>query len=176
MGSELDPKNEQARPVKYDMAGSEALTAAIRRLLNGFPGLEAGETISFATLRETGGMAMFPGGGPVVEEERRSVTGRVRQVCRYPFAALYRRAGISEAERVRVKERLDDLGRWLGRQSVVIDGKEYRLEGYPELSSGRKLLDFSFTSPAYLYAQDDHQTETWAVELAARYENIYQQN
>lgn len=174
MGSEMDQKNEQAKPVKYDMAGSEALTAAIKHLLNDFPGLEWGETIAFATLRETGGMAMFPGGGPVVEQERRSVTGRVRQVCRYPFAVLYRRTGISEDQRARVKERLDDLGRWLGRQSITVNGQTYRLEEYPELSGGRKLLDFSFMNPAYLYAQDDHQTETWAVELSARYENIYQ--
>ncbi len=166
--------DEKDRKEKYDPAGEQALTAAVSALLNGFPGLEAGQRVAFATLRETGGMAMFPGGGAVVESERRSVTGRVRQVCRYPFAVLFRRNGLGENDRARAKERLDDLGRWLGRQSVVIDGREYRLEAYPALSGGRTLLDVSIQAPAYLYERDEHQTETWAAELAARYENIFQ--
>lgn len=171
----MDQSNEQkAQPVKFDMEGQAALTEAIGALLNDFPGLADGETIAFATLRETGGIAMFPGGGPVVEEERRSVTGRVRQICRYPFAVLYRRSGLREGDRAGVKERLDDLGRWLGRQSVTVDGQAHRLAEYPALGGGRKLLDFTFQAPAYLYAQDDHQVETWAVEIAARYENIFQ--
>ena len=157
------------------MEGQAALTEAIGALVNGFPGLEEGQRIAFATLRETAGMAMFPGGGAVVESERRSVTGRVRQVCRYPFAVLCRRTGIGESDRIRVKEWLDDLGRWLGRQSVTVNGQVHQLEAYPELSGGRRLLDVSIQAPAYLYERDEHQTETWAAELAARYENIFYQ-
>ena len=171
----MDERDEKDKKEKYDLAGGQALTEVIAALLNDFPGLAEGEKIAFATLRQMGGMAMFPGGGAVVESERRSVTGRVRQVCRYPFAALYRQAGPGESGRARIKEWLDQLGRWLGRQSVALGGQTYRLETYPALSEGRRLLDFSIQAPAYLYERDEHQVETWAVEIAARYENIFYQ-
>ncbi len=166
----MDEKKEN---IKYDVEGFEALTEAIRALLNRFPGLDEGEKIAFATLRQTGGMAMYPGTGAVVESERKSVTGRVRQVCRYPFVVVYRHGGLGEADRASAKERLDALGRWLGRQSVALLGQRHRLEAYPALTGGRKLLDFSIQAPAYLCERDDHQVETWAAEFAARYENIF---
>lgn len=167
--------DEKDKPVKYDLEGFDALTEALTTLLNAFPGLRKDQHIAFATLRETGGLAMFPGGGAVVESERKSVTGRVRQVCRYPFAALARRGGLGESDRAAVKEWLDALGRWLDRQSVTLQGQSYRLDAYPPLSGGRTLLDFSIQAPAYLYERDEHQVETWAVEIIARYENIFYQ-
>ena len=163
-------KKEQ---VRYDLEGSAVLTEAIRALLDQAPVLGDGERFAFASLGAEGGMAMFPGDGAVVEEEHRSVTGRVRQVCRYPFAAVWRGGGLSEQGRAAVKERLDALGRWLGRQPVDVDGKTYRLERYPPLAGGRRFLGFSIQSPACLAERDEHQTETWAAEMAARYENIF---
>lgn len=165
-----DKRKAQA---KYDLEGYGVLTGAIRALLDRFPGLAEGERAAFATLREEGGMAMFPGDGAVVEAECRSVTGRVRQVCRYPFVVLCRSAGMTEEGRARIKERLDALGRWLGRQPVTVDGGVFRLAEYPSLTGGRRFLDFTIQAPAYLYERDEHQAETWAVGLAARYENIF---
>lgn len=165
--------DERKEQVKYDLEGFEVLTGAIRALLDRAPVLGEGERIAFATLREEGGLAMFPGDGAVVEAERRSVTGRVRQVCRYPFVVLCRSAGMTEESRARTKERLDALGRWLGRQPVTVDGRMCRLEEYPALTGGRRLLDFVITAPASLAERDEHQAETWAAGLAARYENIF---
>lgn len=169
----MDEKNSD---IKYDMEGFSAVTEAVLALVNQFPGLAGGESVAFATLGERGGMALFPGDGAVVESETRSVTGRVRQVCRYPFAVLYRAGGLTEDRRVCAKERLDDLGRWLARQSVTADGRTWRLEAYPPLAGGRRFLDLSFQTPAYLQERDEHQTETWAVGLAARYETVFTSN
>ena len=168
--------DEKKDAIKYDMEGFSAVTEAVRALVNRFPGLEAGESVAFATLDERGGLAMFPGDGAVVDQERRSVTGRVRQVCRYPFVVLYRAGGLTEQRRAGAKERLDALGRWLGRQTVAVDGVSHRLAAYPPLTGGRRFLDFSFQAPAYLHERDEHQVETWAVALAARYENIFSAN
>ena len=155
--------SEEKRQVKYDVESFDVLTGAIRALVNGFPGLAEGEKIAFATLGESGGMAMFPGDGAVVDEEHKSVTGRVRQVCRYPFVVLVRGAGLGEEARAAAKEKLDSLGRWL-------EG----LREYPALTGGRRFLSFSIQAPAWLYERDEHRTETWAVGLAAHYENIFQ--
>ena len=166
----MDEKKQQ---VKYDMGGFDELTQAIRALVNTYPGLAEGEQIAFATLRDSGGMALFPGDGAVIEQEHDSITGRVRQVCRYPFVVLYRGGGLSENSRVSAKGRLDTLGRWLGRQPVTICGQTYRLEEYPALPAGRRFLSFSIQAPGYLHERDEHQIETWAVALTARYENIF---
>ena len=165
--------DERQGQVRYDPEGAAVLTEAIRALLDRFPGLGQGQRVAFATLREQGGWAMFPGDGAVVDQEHRSVTGRVRQVCSYPFTAVYRAGGLTEQSRAQAKERLDALGRWLGRQPVTVDGEERRLEAYPALTGGRRFLGFSIQSPACLAEQDEHQTETWAVSIAARYENIF---
>ena len=166
----MDEKNE----TRYDTESFDVLTQAVRALVNRFPGLGPGEKIAFATLRDSGGLAIFPGDGAVIEEEHRSVTGRVRQVCRYPFAVLIRGGGMNEESRASAKERLDMLGRWLQGQRVTVEGQTYALERYPALTGERRFLDFSIQAPAYLYERDEHQTETWAVALAARYENIFQ--
>ena len=165
--------DEKHGVVKYDLDGFGVLTEAIRALMDRFPGLEEGERVAFATLREEGGLAMFPGDGAVVEQEHKSVTGRVRQVCRYPFVAVCRSGGLTEESRAAVKERLDALGRWLGRQPVSVGGETYRLTDYPVLTGGRRFLDFTIQAPACLNERDEHQMETWAVGLAARYENIF---
>ncbi len=164
---------DEKKEVKYDPEGSAALTEALRALVNRFPGLEQGEKIAFATLGETEGLAMFPGDGAVVEQERRSVTGKVRQVCRYPFTVLCRGGALTEEGRAALKERLDGLGRWLSRQPVVGAGQSARLEAYPALGGGRRFMDVSVQTPACLCERDEHQIETWAVALTAKYENIF---
>ena len=157
----MDEKKKEE--VRYDLSGGYALTAAIREIVNGYPQLREGESVAFATLSETGGLALYPGTGGIIEKETRSVTGKVRQICRYPFVVVLRAGGLSENGRAAAKERLDDLARWLER-----------LRAFPALSEERKLLGFAIQTPACLDDVDDSHVETWAVGLAARYENIYQ--
>ncbi len=154
---------EKKKEVRYDLSGRYALTEAVRGIVNGYPHLTEGESVAFATLSETGGLALYPGGDGIIEKETRSVTGKVRQVCRYPFYVLFRAGGLTENRKAGAKEWLDGLARWLEQ-----------LTEFPELEGRRKLLGFAVLGPAYLYGVDDSHVETWAVALAARYENIYQ--
>lgn len=154
---------KKKQEVRFDLREAADLTAAIMGMLNEYPDLAEGERFAFARLDETGGLAVYPGTGAVIEEERRSVTGKVRQVCRYPFILLSRAGGLSEERRRGAKEWLDTLARWLEQRKDL-----------PALTDGRTLLGLAILSPGYLYDVDESKTETWAVELAARYENIYQ--
>lgn len=159
--------------VKYDVEGYDAVTAALRELVNQYPGLQAGDEISFSTLGEDSGKTMYPISGAVIEQERKYILGDVRQICQYPFHVVYRAAGLSENRKAAVKEWLDNLGRWLERQTVKIDGKEYRMERYPELSDNRRFLSISRQTPAYLMAVNDNNSEDWAVYITARYLNEF---
>lgn len=147
--------------IGYDIDGAGTVTAKLRELVNSFPGRGEGENILFAELAEKGGEAMYPGAGAAIESETRSVTGRVRQVCLYPFAVIFRAAGPSEARRVYIKEWLEALGQWLERAQL------------PALEGGRKFLSISRASPAYLDGVTDDQVQTWAIALTAKYEIIF---
>lgn len=164
----------EQKQVKYDIDGYEAVTSALRELLNQYPGLSDSDDISFSTLGEDSGKSMFPISGSVIETEKRSVTGRVKKVCLYPFYVIYRASGLNENRKAKVKEWLDTLGKWLEQQKVLIDGVEYQLEEYPPLTDGRKFLSISRQTPAYLDTVNDNQSENWAVYISARYQYEYQ--
>ena len=154
--------DEKKQEVRYDLNSYEVLTEAIMKLVNRFPQLEEGETFAFATLGETDGLAVYPGTEGIIEAEKKSVTGRARQVCRYPFYVLSRAGGLSENRKIDAKEWLDSLGRWLEQ-----------VKEYPALTGGRRFLSFSIQTPAYLYDASEDHVETWAVAITARYENIF---
>lgn len=155
-------ENEK-KEVKYDFDGFDAVTPALRDLLNQYPKLQDGDEISFASLGEDRGKAMFPGSGAAIEKEDEDITGAVTQVCLYPFAVVYRVSGPSEERRVAIKEWLDDLGRWLEKLRI-----------FPTLTGGRKLLSFTRQSPAYLDTVNENQVEDWVISLSMRYQNEFE--
>lgn len=160
--------------VKYDIDGYEAVTSALRELLNQYPGLSTSDEIAFSTLGEDSGKAMFPISGSVIETEKRSVTGKVTEVCLYPFYVIYRASGLNESRKAKVKEWLDTLGKWLEKKKVLIDGKEYQLEELPPLTEGRMFLSISRQTPAYLDTVNENKSENWAIYISARYQYEYQ--
>ena len=159
--------------VKYDIDGYEKVTTALTELLNQYPALDSGEEITFSVLEETSGIGMFPVSGAVVETEKRSVTGKVTEVCLYPFYIIYRASGLNENRKARVKEWLDTLGKWLEQKKVLIDGEEYTLSELPPLTDGRKFLSISRQTPAYLDNTNEDKTEDWAIYISARYQYEY---
>ena len=163
----------EQKTVKYDIDGYEAVTVALRELINQYPALSEGDEIAFSMLGEDSGKAMFPVSGAVIETERRSVTGKVTEVCLYPFYVIYRAAGLSENNKARIKEWLDSLGKWLEQKKVPINGTEYLLDEYPPLTDGRKFLSISRQTPAYLDTVNENQSENWAIYISARYQYDY---
>lgn len=164
---------EEQKTVKYDIDGYEAVTSALRELLNQYPALSENDEIAFSTLGENSGKSMFPISGSVIESEKRSVTGKVTEVCVYPFYVIYRAAGLSENRKASVKEWLDNLGKWLEQKKVLINGEEYQLAELPPLTDGREFLSISRQTPAYLDAITENQSEDWAIYISARYQYEY---
>lgn len=160
--------------VKYDVDGYDAVTSALRELLNQYPALSSSDEIAFASLGEDSGKAIFPISGAVIETEKRTITGKVTEVCLYPFYVIYRAAGLSENRKATVKEWLDNLGKWLEQKKVLINGMEYQLKELPPLTDGRKFLSISRQTPAYLDTVNENQSENWAIYISARYQYEYQ--
>lgn len=163
----------EQKQVKYDIDGYEAVTSALRELLNQYPGLSEDDKIAFATLGENSGKAMFPISGAVVETEKTTITGKVTKICLYPFYVIYRASGLNESRKAKVKEWLDTLGKWLEQQSVNIDETDYHLGELPPLTAGRKFLSIERQSPSYLDTVNENQSENWAIYISARYKYEY---
>lgn len=157
-----------------DIDGSEAVSTVLLTLLNSFPGLSEKQNILFSTLSESSGIGFFPTTGAALQSDTEDVTGHVKQVCLYPFSVVYRAAPKTEAQRLRIKEFLDALGKWLEKQPVTLNGKEHRLEAYPALLSGNRVIkSVSRTSPAYLNAAYQDGIEDWLIAARLIYENEF---
>lgn len=156
----------------YDLDGQEIITSALMDLLNKYPALDSDE-ISYAVLGEAKGKAIFPTSGSAVREEIRDITGHVEQTCEYPFIVIYRAGGLSESRKEKVKEWLDNLGRWLERQPIIVGGYEYKLDEYPELTRGRKFKNISRVTTSYLDSINDSNVENWAINIVAVYTNEF---
>ena len=157
----------------FDIDGSEAVSPVLLNLLNEFPGIGK-RKIQFSSLSETSGIGFFPTSGAALISSKEDVTGHVVQVCAYPFNVVYRAAPKSEKQRLKIKEFLDGLGRWLEQQPISIGGFEYRLTAYPALSAGNRVVkSISRTSPGHLNAAYQDGIEDWLISLSLRYENEY---
>ena len=138
----------------------ESVAQAVLAAVNGADMLKEGERVAFASLDETGGLAIFPREGETVEEEHRSVTGRVRRVCLWPFALVCRAGGPAERQRQNIAAWMDGLGRSLEK------GK------YPALTDGRRLLSIQRAGVPRQGDRPADRTETWVMDMTARYETI----
>lgn len=158
----------------YDLDGQEVISTALMDLLNSYPNL-MGDEFKYATLADSKGKAIFPTSGSAIREEIRDVTGHVEQTCDYPFIVIYRASGLTESRKEKVKEWLDNLGRWLEKQPIIINDSEYVLDEYPTLTRGRKFQSIKRTSVAYLDSLNEDKAENWAINITATYKNEFDQ-
>lgn len=161
------------RRIEYDVEGYDILTTALMDLLNDYPALSEGETIKFNTLNENSGKAMFPVSGSIVERKNRDILGRTTEICNYPFYVICRYGHLNESRKVNMKEWLDNLGRWLEKQTIKVGDVEHTLIDYPNLTGNREIIEIRRTTPATLNAINDNNTEDWAITITARYRNQY---
>lgn len=160
-----------AEKLTFDVEGQEVITTALVDLLNSYPGLN-GDVIAYATLGEKG-KAIFPTSGSAIRMQEEDVTGHVEQTCEYPFILIYRASGLTETRKERAKEWLDNVGRWLERQEVIIGGETYKLTEYPKLTRGRRFESVRRSTTAFLDSTNENGAENWAVNITATYVNEF---
>lgn len=115
------------KPIGKDATGYEILTDAMKALLNQYPGLYENETIKFEELGKESGIAFSADNGALIYLEKENVCGTMHQVCQYPFYVVYRTASDKERQKLSVQKFLDNLGKWICREPVIINGSETRL-------------------------------------------------
>lgn len=158
--------------IGYDLIDFDKVTEALRIFLNSYPALD-GDEITFATLGEDSGIAMFPTNSAAIRSEKESITGHVKQECLYPFFIIYRVGGLSENRKANVKEWLDTFASWLEKQPVTIHGSIEQVINYPKLTGTRTITKIQRQSPAYLDSINQNQSENWMISINVTYENEF---
>ena len=163
----------EQKQVKYDFDGYEVVKDAILEIIKQCPLIEGKEPVSFGVLEETHGFAMIPVSSSVIESTRKSITGKVTEVCYYPFALVYRGSGMNEKKKSEVSELLDNIGKWLERKEIIVDGVSQKLQSYPALTGNRKFLEIRRQTNSYFANVYEDKSEDWEIRITARYQNEY---
>ena len=150
----------------------ESVSQAVLAAVNAYPGLKDGERSAFAGMDQESALAVFPKEGQALEEEHRSVTGRVRRICCWPFTVACRAGGPGQRQRESIAAWMDALGRWLEGQTVSVGGRDHCLAAYPALTGGRRLLSIRRAGVPRQAGTDDDRTQIWVMDMTARYETI----
>ena len=158
---------EQVKPIGTDPTGYEYMKRAVRALLNQYPGLH-GEKISFEELGEDSGIAFSADAGALVMSERRSITDHITQQCQFPFLVVFRTTATREFEKLNVSAFLDSLGKWICREPVEIDGKNYQLGGYPVITDGRKITRITRNN-SYGTVPNENKSQDWILPVSVQY-------
>ena len=161
----------EPQPIGKDVTGFDILTRAVRDLLNEFPGLE-GRKIYFEELGESDGIAFSADAGALVMAERRSITNHITQTCQYPFLVVYRITATREFQKLHAAAFLDALGKWICKEPVESSGEQVRLEKYPVLSEGRKIIRISRDN-AYGSVPNENKSQDWILPVSIQYTNEF---
>lgn len=158
---------------QMDIEAQDVLSIAILDLINSYPGLESGESFSFASLPKEGGLAMYPLAGAAITERKVDVIGHVRERGAYPLAIVNKAYGLNQSRKINTKEWLDTLGKWLEKQPITVGLEEHQLKEYPQLTQGRTIKQILRTSTSTLDAISEDGAEMWSISLSLSYERVY---
>ena len=150
----------------------ESIGQAVLAVMNEYPGMKDGERFTFAGMDQGHELAVFPREGQTLEEERRSVTGRVRRMHCWPFTVACRVGGPGQRQREDMASWMDALGRWMEGQTVPVGGRDHCLAAYPALTGGRRLTAIRRASVPRQAEINGDRTQTWVMDMTARYETI----
>lgn len=163
---------DMPKPIGVDATGYEVLTKAVLYLLSVYPGLD-GKEILFEELGKTSGLAFSADNGALIMTERRTITGKIWQMCQFPFYVVYRTASTQERQKLQVQTFLDSLGKWLCQEPAEVGGEYIQLTEYPDLSYGRKITRITrFNS--YGTEPNDEGVQDWILPVTVQYTNEIQ--
>ena len=156
------------KPIGKDAEGYEILTEAMKGLLNQYPGLYDDEKIKYEELESGSGISFYADTGALVFSEKEDICGMMHQVCQYPFIVVYRTASEKERQKLSVQEFLDNLGKWICREPVTVNGKETRLSAFPTLSRGRVIKRISRDN-SYGTEPNANVVQDWLLPITVKY-------
>lgn len=165
--------------IRYDFDtlaadGNDTVTDTLLNILNEYPGLYQvpSDEITFQILDTVSGIAMFPTPNIAIISEKKDITGHVIQKCVCAFTVVYR-TRIGAYGKEQIKEWLDNLGRWLDKQPIKIDGVEHVIDAYPKIDDAKTIDIIQRTTQGYLNNTTTDKAEDWAISMQMIYINEF---
>lgn len=155
----------------YDIDGEEAVTNALMELLAQFPVEKA---LTFSNLGKSSGFSIYPVSGAAIVAEKENILGEVEQTCSYPFAIVCRSSPLTDNHKIRIKELLDSIGKWLEGQRVKVGNDETEITEYPKLSNGRRIVSIRRQSASYVDETNDSGAQDWIILMELNYNNRFE--
>lgn len=163
---------DKTKPIGIDSSGYELLTEAVRDLLNQCPGIE--EEIKFEELEKESGIAFSADNGSLIMTERISITDHVKRTCQYPFYIIFRSKGDLEKQKIKAQNILDIIGKWICKETVLVDGVEYQLKQYPPLTEERTITKISRMN-SYGIEPTEDKVQDWLLPCVVEYKHEFDQ-
>lgn len=158
-------------PIGRDSGGYEAITQAVKAMLNQFPGLNTDDEVKFEALEGSGSIAFVNDAGALVYTEKKTITGMIHQECRYPFLLVYRFESSQERNKLVAQQFLDVYGKWLCQEPTIYEHNQPPLE-YPKLTGGRKITRVIRYN---IYSQEPQKggDQDWVLPVTIEYTNKF---
>ena len=157
----------RSRPIGTDTDGFEAITEAVKMILNQFPGLNQDDNVKFEELTGDYGIAFSNNSGALVYDEKKDILGMIHQECQYPFFLIYRTRSDRERSKLVAQQFLDVYGKWLCQEPTIYEHSYPPLK-YPKLTGSRKITNVSRDN---IYSQDpqDNGVQDWVLPVTMEY-------
>lgn len=150
-----------------DIEEQKAVTRAVAVLLQKCPAVTNRKiTTRVEDLMTTPGViGIFPLNGSVYL--KKYISGSF--VGQHSFMLKYRTVPSDDEARIDAADMLDRIGQWLEGRRITIDGSEYELSEYPELSDGREIVSIERQSNAFLNALMQDGSADYQINLKVQY-------
>lgn len=161
---------DKAKPIGVDASGFALLTEAVKDLLNQYPGMY--EEIKFEELEPESGVAFSADNGALIMTERVSITDHVTRTCQYPFYIVFRSKSDLERQKLKAQTFLNEIGKFICKETIVADGQEYRLKNYPALTEGRTITNVTRMNSYGLEPSED-KVQDWLLPCTVEYKHEF---
>lgn len=86
-----------------------------------------------------------------------------------PFILGHKGRQNTDNRKIKTVDLLNNIGKWLGKETVTIDDKEYVLTEYPLLSAGRKITRIEQQTVPYISDIDEKSNITYICTVKVTY-------
>lgn len=150
-----------------DIEEQKAITRAVALMLQKCPAVTNRKiTTRIEDLMTTPGViGIFPLNGSVYL--KKYISGAFVGQC--SFMLKYRHTPTDDEDKIDAADTLDRAGQWMEGRKVTIDGKEYELSEYPELTDGREIVSIERQSNAFLNALMQDGSADYQINLRVQY-------
>lgn len=149
----------------------DAIGQAVFLLVNECPATPAGIKVRYGDIADNT-IGIFAQQSAVVT--KRYINGIF--TAQFPFVVLYRSKPTTDSDRIAREEVLTNIAKWLSGRKITINGSDYILKEYPQLSEGRKITGIEQLKTVALAGKLQDGSVDYTVDLRLDYKKREERN